>query len=71
MTLDKKILDAIGNTPLVELTSLSPRKGLRIFAKMEGFNPTGSLKDRIVKYMLEKAEKHLSTTEKNYGLRNS
>lgn len=53
---DKKILDAIGNTPMVELSSLSPRKGLRIFAKMEGFNPTGSLKDRIVKYMLERAE---------------
>ncbi len=63
MTLDKKILDAIGNTPLVELTSLSPGKGLRIFAKMEGFNPTGSLKDRIVKYMLEKAERNGDLTK--------
>ena len=51
------ILDAIGNTPLVELTRISPRKGVRIFAKMEGNNPTGSLKDRIAKYMIEQAER--------------
>lgn len=57
MILNKNILDAIGNTPLVELSNLSPGKSLRIFAKLEGSNPTGSLKDRIVKYMLEKAEK--------------
>lgn len=57
MITDKRILDAIGNTPLVGLTNMSPGKNLCIFAKLEGFNPTGSLKDRIVKYMLEKAEK--------------
>jgi cysteine synthase B len=51
------ILDAIGNTPLVELPRMSPKKGIRIFAKLEGTNPTGSLKDRIVKYMLEQAER--------------
>ena len=51
------ILDAIGNTPLVELPRISPKKGVRIFAKMEGVNPTGSLKDRIAKYMIEKAER--------------
>lgn len=63
MKLNKKILDAIGNTPLVELSSFSPRKNLRIFAKMEGFNPTGSLKDRIVKYMLDKAERNGELTK--------
>ncbi|CBE68089.1 MAG: cysteine synthase family protein [Candidatus Methylomirabilis oxygeniifera] len=51
------ILDAIGNTPLVELPRMSPKKGVRIFAKLEGTNPTGSLKDRIVKYMIEQAER--------------
>jgi cysteine synthase len=51
------ILDAIGKTPLVELTRISPKKGVRIFAKMEGNNPTGSLKDRIAKYMIEQAER--------------
>ena len=52
----KDILDAIGNTPLVELPRLSPRPGIRLFAKLEGANPTGSLKDRIAKYMIEGAE---------------
>ena len=51
------ILDAIGNTPLVELPRITPKKGVRIFAKMEGNNPTGSLKDRIAKYMIEHAER--------------
>ncbi len=50
------ILDAIGNTPLVELPNLSPSKSVRFFAKLEGQNPTGSVKDRIAKYMLEDAE---------------
>ena len=51
------ILDAIGNTPLVELPRMSPKKGVRIFAKLEGTNPTGSLKDRIAKYMIQQAER--------------
>ncbi len=51
------ILEAIGNTPLVELPRVSPKKGVRIFAKMEGNNPTGSLKDRIAKYMIEQGER--------------
>ncbi|MDE2059001.1 MAG: cysteine synthase family protein [candidate division NC10 bacterium] len=51
------ILDAIGHTPLVELPRMSPKKGIRIFAKLEGANPTGSLKDRIVKYMIAQAER--------------
>jgi cysteine synthase B len=51
------ILDAIGNTPLVQLPNLSPNEGVRFFAKLEGQNPTGSIKDRIAKYMLEDAER--------------
>jgi len=50
------ILDTIGNTPLVELKSFSPRPGVQIFAKLEGFNPSGSVKDRIAKMMVEEAE---------------
>ena len=50
------ILDAIGNTPMVELRRLQPRPSVQLFAKLEGQNPTGSLKDRIVKNMLEAAE---------------
>src|ERR1700716_1253429 len=47
---------AIGNTPLVELPSFSPRLGVRIWAKREGANPSGSVKDRIALAMLEAAE---------------
>ena len=53
----KNILDAIGHTPLVELSRLSPNPRVRIFAKLEGNNPTGSLKDRIAKYMIDDAER--------------
>ncbi len=51
------LIEAIGNTPLVELQRLSPKPGVRFFAKLEGQNPTGSLKDRIAKYMIEAAER--------------
>ena len=51
------IIEAIGNTPLVELQRLSPSKDVRFFAKLEGQNPTGSIKDRIAKYMIEAAER--------------
>ncbi len=50
------ILDTIGNTPLVELKSFSPRPGVQIYAKLEGANPSGSVKDRIAKKMIEEAE---------------
>ena len=53
----KDLIEAIGNTPLVELTRLSPKPGVRLFAKLEGHNPTGSLKDRIIKFMIEDAER--------------
>lgn len=50
------ILDTIGHTPLVELRSFSPSPGVQIFAKLEGTNPSGSIKDRIAKKMIEEAE---------------
>src|SRR5919198_6112908 len=50
------IVEAIGNTPLVELQRLSPRPGVRIFAKLENYNPTGSVKDRVARAMIERAE---------------
>ncbi len=50
------ILETIGNTPLVELRSFSPRPGVEIYAKLEGANPSGSIKDRIAKKMIEEAE---------------
>ena len=50
------LLDLIGSTPLVELPRLSPRPSVRLYAKLEGQNPTGSIKDRIAKAMIEAAE---------------
>ena len=52
----RSVLDLIGNTPLVELPNLSPKVGVRLFAKLEGSNPTGSVKDRIAKAMVLEAE---------------
>jgi cysteine synthase B len=50
------IVESIGNTPLVELPRLSPKPDIRIYAKLEGTNPTGSVKDRVAKAMIEAAE---------------
>jgi [CysO sulfur-carrier protein]-thiocarboxylate-dependent cysteine synthase len=50
------ILDAIGNTPLVGLPHVSPNPGVRLWAKLEGNNPTGSTKDRIALKMVQAAE---------------
>ena len=50
------LIEAVGNTPLVELPRLSPKPEVRIFAKLEGRNPTGSVKDRVAKAMIEAAE---------------
>jgi [CysO sulfur-carrier protein]-thiocarboxylate-dependent cysteine synthase len=50
------ILQAIGNTPLVELKRLSPKPGVRIWAKLESHNPTGSVKDRVARALIEDAE---------------
>ena len=52
----KGILATIGNTPVVELQNLSPKADVHIFAKLEGQNPTGSVKDRIALKMIERAE---------------
>ncbi len=49
---------AIGHTPLVELPRLSPSPSVRLFAKLEGLNPTGSVKDRIARSMIEVAEQN-------------
>ena len=51
------LADAIGNTPLVGLPRLAPKPGVRLWLKLEGQNPTGSVKDRIAKAMVEDAEK--------------
>jgi [CysO sulfur-carrier protein]-thiocarboxylate-dependent cysteine synthase len=50
------VLEAVGHTPLVELPRLSPKPTVRIYAKLEGRNPTGSVKDRVAKAMIESAE---------------
>ena len=50
------IVRAIGHTPLVELKRLSPKPGVRIYAKLESHNPTGSVKDRVARAMIEEAE---------------
>jgi len=50
------ILDAIGHTPLVEIPRMSPNPAVRIFAKLEFTNPTGSVKDRVAKYLIEDLE---------------
>lgn len=51
------LLSLIGNTPLVELKAFAPKPGIRIFAKLEGQNPGGSVKDRIVLATVEEAER--------------
>jgi [CysO sulfur-carrier protein]-thiocarboxylate-dependent cysteine synthase len=52
----RSLLDLVGNTPLVELQRFSPKPGVQIYAKLEGQNPTGSIKDRVAKAMLEDVE---------------
>src|SRR5947209_18659244 len=51
------VLDLIGDTPLLEVSELSPNPNVRILAKLEGHNPGGSVKDRAAKAMIEEAEK--------------
>jgi [CysO sulfur-carrier protein]-thiocarboxylate-dependent cysteine synthase len=50
------VIQSIGNTPLVELPRLSPKPGVRIWAKLESRNPTGSVKDRVARALIEDAE---------------
>ena len=56
MTIHSSVLDLIGNTPMVDVSALSPHPGARILVKLEGQNPAGSVKDRIAKAMVEEAE---------------
>ena len=56
MTVFASALDLIGNTPIVDVSQLSPNPEVRILAKMEGQNPAGSVKDRIALAMIEEAE---------------
>jgi len=55
-TVANSILDLIGNTPLIKINQLNPNKNVTIYAKIEGNNPTGSIKDRIALKMIEQAE---------------
>lgn len=50
------VLDAIGNTPIIRINKLNPNKNTTIYAKLEGLNPTGSIKDRIALSMIQQAE---------------
>ena len=57
MVINENGLDLIGNTPMVDVSQLSPNPDVRIIAKLESQNPFGSVKDRIAKQMIEQAEK--------------
>jgi cysteine synthase len=50
------ILETIGHTPMVRINKLNPNRSVELYAKLEGFNPTGSIKDRIALKMIEQAE---------------
>ena len=57
MALYDNVIDLIGNTPTVDISPLSPNPAVRIYAKLEGQNPGGSVKDRAAKFMVEAAER--------------
>ncbi|MCX5833709.1 MAG: cysteine--tRNA ligase [Deltaproteobacteria bacterium] len=57
------ILKAVGDTPLVEIRRLNPSRKVRIYAKLESFNPGGSIKDRTALYMIERAEERGELTK--------
>jgi len=56
MDLAEDVLQTIGNTPVVRINKLNPNKNATIYAKLEGLNPTGSIKDRIALSMIQQAE---------------
>ena len=58
----RDIVQSIGNTPLVELPGLSPKPAVRVWAKLEGANPTGSVKDRVARALIEDAEERGALT---------
>ena len=53
----KNLLDTIGNTPIIILNNIIKNKNVHLYAKLEGQNPGGSIKDRTALYMIEQAEK--------------
>ena len=55
MMINESVLDLIGNTPIVDVSNLSPNPRVRLIAKLEGQNPFGSVKDRIAKSMIDQA----------------
>ncbi len=57
MALYRNVIDLIGNTPMVDISPLSPNPAVSIYAKLEGQNPGGSVKDRAAKFMIEAAER--------------
>lgn len=57
------ILDTIGNTPMVKINKLNTKKNVEVYAKIEGFNPGGSIKDRIALKMIEQAESEGTLTK--------
>lgn len=57
MNIKNNILETIGSTPMVKINRLCPNPNVNIYAKLEGFNPTGSIKDRIAVRMIESAER--------------
>ena len=57
MAFYRNVIDLIGNTPMVDISPLSPNPAVRIYAKLEGQNPGGSVKDRAAKYMILAAER--------------
>jgi cysteine synthase B len=63
MDIAKDILETIGNTPIVRINKLNPNKNTTIYAKLEGINPTGSIKDRIALSMIQQAESQGTLTK--------
>lgn len=57
-TINNNILEAIGNTPIVKLNDINPYDNITMYGKLEGFNPTGSIKDRIALEMINQAEEN-------------
>ncbi len=57
------LADVIGNTPIVEISRLNPNKNVRVFVKLESFNPGGSVKDRVALQMIEGAERRGELTK--------
>lgn len=59
----RNIMDLIGNTPMVQINYLNPNPNLEMYVKLEKYNPGGSVKDRVAKYMIENAEKNGQLTK--------